>query len=145
MYISQYQQSGDDYRSLLQFSLGSIPKGRRILSARLQLTIYRNEIPYGSSIYASLRRILQSWQEFGVTWNNQPGSTSVFSFRISSARSPGSTISLNVTSLVRRWYSVQSSNLGIMLRGNENRNSLVGFYSGESNRAPKMIVNYTNY
>ncbi len=144
LYISQYKQSGDDYRSLLQFSLKSIPAHRRIISAYLQLTIYRNEIPYGSSIRASLRRNLRYWRESTVTWNNQPGSRRVFNFRINSARSPGSTITLNVTSLVRRWYRVRSSNLGIMLRGNEYKNSLVGFYSGESGKAPKLIVNYVN-
>ncbi len=142
LYISQYQQIGDDYRSLLQFPLGSIPSGRRIVSARLRLTVYRNEIPSGRSIRASLRRVLQFWNESTVTWNNQPRSLSVFSFRISSARRPGSTITLDITSLVRRWYSGRSSNLGIMLRGNERINSLVGFYSSESSRAPRLIVNY---
>ncbi|KUG03529.1 hypothetical protein ASZ90_019091 [hydrocarbon metagenome] len=142
LYISQYRQIGDDYRSLLQFSLGSIPAGRRIVSARLQLTVYRNEIPSGRIIRASLRRALQSWRESTVTWNNQPSTRFISSFRISSARRPGSTITIDVTALVRRWYSGQTSNLGIMLRGNEVFNSLVGFYSSESSRAPKLIVNY---
>lgn len=142
MYISQYKQSGDDYRSLLQFSLDSIPNRRRIISARLQLTIYRNEIPFKSSIRASLGRTLESWQEFSVTWNKQPRSRRVLGFWISSARRPGSTITLNVSSLLRRSYNQRSSNLGIMLQGNECENSLVGFYSRESGNAPKLIVNY---
>lgn len=144
LYISQYQQSGDDYRSLLQFPLGSIPSRRRIISARLQLTVYRNEIRSGSSIRATLRQVLRSWRESTVTWNNQPRTSFVSSFNISSARRPGSTISIDITGLVRRWYSRRSPNLGIMLRGNETRNALVGFYSKESSRAPKLIVNYSS-
>jgi hypothetical protein len=142
LYISQYQQVGDDYRSLLQFSLASIPPRRRIVSARLQLRVYRNEIPSGSRIQASLRRNLRSWRESTVTWNNQPASNQLFRFSISSAQRPGSIINLNLTSLVRRWYRRQIPNFGIAIRGNEARNSLVGFYSSESSRAPRLIINH---
>ncbi len=142
LYISQYQQAGDDYRSLLQFSLASIPRNRRIVSARLQLRVYRNEIPRGSRIRASLRRNLRSWQESTVTWNNQPGSNLLYRFSISSGQSPGSTITLDLTSLVRRWYRRSIPNFGISIRGNETRNSLVGFYSSESSRPPRLIINH---
>jgi hypothetical protein len=143
LYISQFQQPGDDYRSLLQFSLNSIPRGRRILSARLQLTVYRNEIPAGSSINVRLRRVLRFWRENSVTWNNQPASALFTTFRISSRTAPGTTISVNITSLVRRWYNGSLRNNGIILIGRERSNALVGFYSSESNRPPRLIVNYT--
>jgi len=143
LYISQYKQRGDDYRSLLRFSLRSIPANRRILSARLQLRVYRNEIPRGSSIYASVRRVREPWKESTVTWNNQPSSRKAFSFLLSSRDSPGSLIVLDVTSLVKKWYYGRRSNFGIMLRGNEFRNSLVGFYSDETRRAPRLIITYT--
>lgn len=142
LYISQYVMRNDDYRSLLQFSLRSIPSGRRIVSARLLLTIYRNEIPEGTRIHVSLRRIVRPWSESGVTWNNQPLSRFVSAFSVSSARSPGSVIRLNVTSLVRRWYNRSIANNGIMLRGNESRDSLLGFYSSESTSPPRLIVTY---
>jgi hypothetical protein len=143
LYISQYQQTGDDYRSLLQFSLASIPPRRRIVSARLQLRIYRNEIPAGSRIRASVRRNLGSWRESTVTWNKQPASNLLYRFWISSAQSRGSIINLDLTSLVRRWYNRQTPNYGIAIRGNEARNSLLGFYGIESSRAPRLIINYS--
>lgn len=142
LYISQYEMRNDDYRSLLQFSLRSIPSGRRIVRARLLLTIYRNEIPAGTRINVSLRRIVSPWREFGVTWNNQPASRFVSAFSVSSAQSPGSVIGINVSSLVRRWYNGSIANRGIVLRGNESRDSLLGFYSGESGSPPRLIVTY---
>jgi hypothetical protein len=141
----------DDYRSLVQFDLCSlccnfIPPNSEICYAYLVLDIYRNEVPYDIQVCA--HRILQPWKEFAVTWDNQPlfdpdpvDCTTV---------SPGQfgEIKFHIRSLVEDWYSGCAANNGLMLIGNEEVNSLVGFYSSEhpdSRLWPKLVVGYRQH
>lgn len=154
LYVSQYDcptvpcPCPDDYRSLLQFDLCSlgcnfIPPNSEICYAYLVLSIYRNEVPY--DIDVCVHQVLQPWAELGVTWNSQPG------FDPSpvdcSTVSPGDfgELYFDVCSLVRGWYSGCIANNGILLIGNEEINSLVGFFATEypnSNLWPRLVVGY---
>ena len=105
-----------------------------------------NEVPYDIQVCA--HRILQPWKEFAVTWDNQPlfdpdpvDCTTV---------SPGQfgEIKFHIRSLVEDWYSGCAANNGLMLIGNEEVNSLVGFYSSEhpdSRLWPKLVVGYRQH
>ena len=156
LYVSQYDcpttpcpcPCRDDYRSLVQFDLCSlgcnfIPPDSDICYAYLVLSIYRNEVPCDIEVCA--HRILQPWKEFGVTWNNQP----LFdpAFLDCTTVSPGQfgEIYFDICDLVKEWYSGCAANNGVLLIGNEEINSLVGFYSSEypdSRLWPRLVVGY---
>lgn len=155
LYVSQYDCPSvpcppcrDDYRSLIKFDLCSlgcnfIPPNSEICYAYLVLSIYRNEVPYDIEVCA--HEVLQPWGENSVTWNNQP----LFdSMPVDcSTVSPGdfSELYFDICPLVRGWYSGCSANNGILLIGNEEVNSLVGFYSKEfpdSRLWPRLVVGY---
>ncbi len=159
LYVSQYDcppvpdpcPCRDDYRSLVQFDLCSlccnfIPPNSKICFAYLVLSIYRNEVPYDIQVCA--HRVLQPWKEFAVTWDDQPlfDPDPVDCVTVS----PGEfgEISFDVKDLVEGWYSGCIANNGILLIGNEEVNSLVGFYSSEypdSRLWPRLVVGYKQH
>lgn len=154
LYVSQYNCPSqpcpcpDDYRSLLKFDLCSlgcnyIPPNSEICYAYLQLSIYRNEVP--CEIEICLHKVLAPWDESIVNWSNQP--LIYPEPEDCNCISPGCVeqVCLDVSSLVRGWYSGCCANNGIMLIGNEQFNSLVGFYSSEFPNSllwPKLVVGY---
>jgi hypothetical protein len=129
LFISQYLKPGDDYRSLLQFDLNIIPPASTIEEAILELTAYRNELS-GMPINVTVHRLLGGWNQHSVTWNNQPetkpapdGVGTIFS------GPPNETVCIDITDLVQGWYDGSIPNHGLLLKGNERNNNLVGFRS----------------
>lgn len=136
LYICRYKQNGDSYRSYIEFDMdkigsNSIPPGSVIHNAYLNLRIYRNEIPSGTTITLNAYRILQNWSETGATWNNQPisGSNPDGSVTITSGQSGW--VKVKISNLVKEWFQGEVVNRGVMLKGEEGANSLVGFFARE--------------
>lgn len=129
LFVSQYVQPGDDYRSLLQFNLGHIPPTSTIEQATLELTVYRNEVS-GPPIEIAAHRLLDHWNQFAVTWDNQPFIRAVPDSEISIASGPPcGKVYMDLTELVRGWYDGSIPNNGLLLKGNEKCNDLVAFRS----------------
>lgn len=147
LYISQYLQPGDDYRSLLQFDLRAIPAISTIEKAVLELTMYRNEtqdIP----VTISVHRLLGSWNQFSVSWINQPPAYKIPDATITIDNStPLGKIYIDITELVKGWYDGSIPNNGLLLKGNEAMNDLIGFRSTrfeDSSTWPILHINYIN-
>lgn len=144
LYVSQYQQVGDDYRSLIQFSLHHIPPTSTIIKAELELFMYRNEVQ--DNIQLTAHRILDRWSEETVTWDSQPlcpeepeSSISVYS------DTPLGFLFIDVTALVQGWYDGSIPNNGILLKGDEEQNSLLAFsshYFWDSREWPRLKVTF---
>lgn len=150
LFVGQFTQSGDAYRSLLHFDFGSLPPVSTINSARLNLYMYRNETS-AAGTYLSVHRLLNTWSQENVTWNSQPPfNPSPFSpiwdgaIFINNA-TPLGLISIDITDLVIGWFTGSIVNNGLILVGDELHNNLVGFYSTNhpfSTMWPKLTVNY---
>lgn len=136
LYISRYKQNNDAYRSFLQFNLGhvgsnAIPPGSVINNAYLNLRIYRNEIPSGNSITLQVFRVLQAWSETGVTWNNQPICANSPDGSVSISSGYMGAVKVELSSLVQEWFQGEVVNRGIIIKGDEAVNSMVGFFARE--------------
>lgn len=144
LFVSQYQQSGDDYRALFQFDLASLPTTSTIEKAELELKIYRNEV--ADSISVEAHRLLNNWIEERMIWDDQPP----FSLESDGTTSITSTtalefISIDISDLVRGWHDGSIPNNGLILIGNEAENDLVGFVSTRgyySNEWPKLRIEF---
>ncbi|MFL0249606.1 DNRLRE domain-containing protein [Clostridium neuense] len=143
IYVGQFSGPTDNYRSIIEFNISSIPINYSIVSATLLLYIARNDVPALSKpIY--VYRILQNYDINTVTYSNQPltfptaeGSTTI-------TNEIGTVISIDVTASIKNWYSGLSKNLGFLLRGDETQTSLVGFTSANypiNSFTPTLIIN----
>lgn len=134
LFTNRYQGANDIYRSLIKFDLCSlvcnyIPPCSCIQSAWLELPIFRNEIPCENTVMVF--RLLDNWDEYGVTWNNQPYFDPT---PIGSVIVPASyfgTLYIDLTDLVRGWYEGYYPNQGLLLTCFEQVDSLLGFFSRE--------------
>ncbi|MEN6351772.1 MAG: DNRLRE domain-containing protein [Syntrophomonas sp.] len=149
LYVSRYKAIGDIYRSLIKFDLCSllcnqIPPNSCIEWACLELPVYRNEIPSGD-ICLKVFRVLQAWDEGTATWNTQPFAADSPDGTEEVPANFFGTVHVNITDLVRGWYDGYIVNNGILLRGEEDFNSLLGFFSKEfydSSKWPRLVVKY---
>ncbi|KUG03937.1 flagellar hook-length control protein flik [hydrocarbon metagenome] len=134
LYTNRYQGPADEYQSLLKFD-GIFGKRfdkrfdhhghRRVLKFRsqLRLRIYRNEVP--SSATLLVHKVLGSWSELNVTWNNRPAidPTPIGSIVINAGFFGFIDINLD--------HFADCLDHGILLKCDEPFNSLLGFYSRE--------------
>lgn len=145
LFVSQYLQPGDDYRSLLQFTLDTIPSTSTIEKATLELMAYRNEVS-GPPLNITVHRLLNNWNQHAVTWANQPKiSKTPDSVVTILGETPNEKVYIDMTDLVRGWYEGFIPNNGLLLKGNERSNDLVGFRStnfDESDTWPKLHIQY---
>ncbi|HWP97082.1 MAG TPA: DNRLRE domain-containing protein [Syntrophomonadaceae bacterium] len=146
LYIGRFEKPGDRYRSLLRFNINQLrktyPTGIKIRSAYLQLFIFRNEIPSGL-IQAEIYRLQDIWDKKLVTWNNQASAYSQAEQTFIIPYEWEGLILIDLTSTVRGWYKRSKLNCGIIIKGDEESNSLVGFRSTnytDPNTHPRLKI-----
>ncbi len=137
-------------RAPIHFDLSAIPPGAIVTSALMNLYAIGPPLitisHMGTNNSAYLQRITQSWTEYGVTWNNQPTTTTQNQVTL-----PPNTIPLqdytniNVTQLVLDMLS--ANNYGFMLRlVNEALTNALVFGSincGNPLKFPTLEITYT--
>lgn len=150
LFANRFQGCGDEYKSLIKFDLcagcNNVPPNSFIVHATLKLWVFRNEVPANETTDLCVFPIVQSWNELGVTWNNQPNVD--FSESYCTTVSPNDInqfITIDVTELVKKWYTGHIVNDGILIQCDENFDSLLAFYSREfenSNFWPRLSIWY---
>ena len=149
LFTNRFDGCGDVYRTYIKFDLCSllcnyIPPNSCIRYACLWFPINRNEVPCNDNILYAYR-VIEDWEEYGITWNNQP---------ITALIPDGSTlitpsddyVHIDITNLVEWWYSGFYPNNGILLKCDESYDSLIGFFSREyanSDYWPRITVYFT--
>jgi len=104
-------QSGQNLRTLANFTLPTLPAGCSITSATLVLTVDSGTA--GRTLQAF--RATASWTEGGVNWTNQPATTgSEGAATAPSAAGSNTTVSFTVTSQVQAMYP--SSAFGFVVK-----------------------------
>ena len=112
----------DTIRGLINFDLSELPKEAEILDARLSLYFFANtnftkQVGENAMV---IRRIISSWKEAEVTWNNQPLTTNENKVQV--ARSTSETqdyVDLDVTKLVVDMVKDPDNSFGFMLAMDE--------------------------
>ena len=115
LYIAAWTSSGQatKARAYLKFNLSSIPSNAEISDAKLK-TYWHNLSTSGSSGYHGggntyrrnqsstyLKRVTTNWTESGITWVNQPYSTTTHQISITAPSSFTSNFTVTVTQLIK--------------------------------------------
>lgn len=148
LYVSCFGGPTGIYRTLLKFDdiKNIIPSTSTIENAEIRMFIYRNEIPSGS-ISLNAYHVLENWDENSVTWNTAP---------LVSASSDGVVgvtigalgwVSIPITQLAKSWYDGSITNNGVLIRGNETYDCLLGFYSKNNTDTsiwPQLLIKFVD-
>lgn len=133
-------------RTLIQFSLAGIPVGAVLQAAYLQLCLYENAYRAQPKEIA-LYRVLGPWEEYKVSFYNQPAYDPVPVAVVLLTGQAGGWISWEISSVVCNWLAGVYPNQGLLIKvTDEHRGNLVRFYSRECSCSacwPRLVVNYT--
>lgn len=142
LFVDRFQGAGDIYRTLIQFDLRPIMgEAKTIKSATLRLTAYRKDPVVDVTVNAY--RLLSSFAEDLVTWATKPVA-GIISDGDVCVTSTGS-VEIDITDLVQGWYDGSIPNNGLVLKGNETEDGVIGFLSTkypDSTDWPKLEIQY---
>lgn len=145
-------------RSLMEFSLAGLPKSANIRKVELTLSfeniiwdsIYMDQINQDDFIMEQqlvLQQIVEAWEEYDVTWNNQPETIEanqvfipLYDIFSSSSRT------YDVTSLFVPFQEIAAPNHGMMLRFEDYRDYPGGWqFTSSDYEIPEMRPELTVY
>ncbi len=145
-----YNLSGDNNygaeRTIIQFDVSGIPAGATINEAYLRLYVNWSEPADDDPMGTVLRRLASSWDEYTVTWNEEPTWG-----EIQTSADVGSVngwCQWEVTDLVADWVAGTYPNHGMEIIGDERvQQRERAFYSRETPTEfhPRLVVDYTAY
>jgi len=142
-------------RSVIDFDFSSIPSGSIVNSAYLSLYNNSTSVNNGgehSSMSgpntAVLKRITSSWEEFTITWNNQPSTSSLNEVQLpQSTTANHDYINIDVTILLQDIIDNPSTSFGFMISLETELYYRCIILSSsdhsDSTKHPKLIVTYT--
>ncbi|WP_427338457.1 DNRLRE domain-containing protein [Caloranaerobacter sp. DY30410] len=132
LFVGQFASAGDDYRSLIKFDLNQLEPTSTISSAKLKLYVYTTNLT-SSPTQVSIYRLIEDFDEQTVTWNTKPAYDAAVVAVDATTITSGYTgwVTFDITSLVQDWHSGAKANNGLLIRGVETANNLVGFRSNQ--------------
>ena len=138
-----FQQEGNveiTRRGYLFFDLTSIPPGSQIISAHIGLGMYD---VYGLNLVTlGLHLVDQPWDEYAITWNNQPGFRGDPYIQTAVDKGIPQLITWDVTELALDWFMNPRSNFGVAILGPESGNTWARvFESREASYCPELVLN----
>jgi len=138
-------------RSLLKYDFSFIPSNAIVLNAKLSL--YHNPTPDPPGGHAGanscyLQKVTSNWDEYTVTWNNQPTTTALNQLILpASTSSTQDYLDLDVMTLVSQMINNPSSNFGLMIKLlTEQSYRNLDFASGlceDSTKRPRLELTYS--
>lgn len=143
-----------DVRSVLKFNLSSIPANAKILSATLSLYSYPTPTLNGNLIDANhgannsftVQQISSQWTFPGVTWYNQPATTTTNQVVVPATAQSNLDLNLDVTNMVSSMVNNNANNGFLLKLQNEVQLNCRIFVSGtntaHTSKKPKLVVVY---
>lgn len=138
MVVGYRASDNDIFRSLIKFNTAQIPENSKIQTVKLRLfNRQNNTYTHQVGIYS----ISTDWQEYGVTWANQPAVKELLDVAQLGAIGYSD---IDVTDIVKKWYENPSDNHGFMIRAlNESVNQTEQFATRENSvNQPYLDIEY---
>ena len=140
-------------RSLIEFNLKQIPPHKAIESAKLSLYAWDSTVGFAQNYSTDgsnacwIERVISSWSESTVTWNNQPRTT-IYN-RASMPQSTSATqnyLDIDVTKITQDIINYPDSSFGFMFKlQNETFYRSMNFCSSDHPNAafhPKLVIKF---
>ena len=127
-------------RGLVQFDVSSLRTDLLIISASLRL-----RCRFLGSGEIGVHPLLAAWDEYGVTWANQPPVTPNPVATGSTPSQVGETVDLDITDLFLGWYRRTRANYGVGIRATNEATMLATLFGAREagpDWQPQLVVTY---
>ena len=129
--------SGDIFRSYLQFRKPKLPNNIHILDAKIRLYLVR---PILFTPNIELHDVNNHWYEQGITWQNAPSTNKVLGYDVDTRQS---FIDLDIKDYLKDWINDDIFKNGFaLLSSGEDLLRSVSFYTRESLNPPRLLIKY---
>ncbi|MEY9092372.1 DNRLRE domain-containing protein [Paenibacillus sp. RC84] len=122
------------YRSLVRFDLAALPPLQKLTKAELKIFSDYENVP---EALIGLYEAQEPWTEDGITWDNQPVSTSL-QLQEKAGKTRGY-INFDLLELVKKWYQTPSANYGLLLKALDETSAYQRFYTREQGKTPPLL------
>ena len=146
LYVGNISGFGQTESYIKFTSLPSLGVADKVIDARLYLALRKCE--FGLTV--NVKQLSSDWDPYTVKWNNKPTSKNIIKdYMVLTPQTDTTKFqTVEITDLVRGWYSGEYPNYGISLSTDKTSASKAWFYSihytGYTAARPIMTVNYRN-
>ena len=146
-----FQGQQGEVRGFIDFDMSALPSDAEIQLAYLSL--YSPDPPttefHAGTNNALLQRVTSTWSEDGITWNNQPSTTTLHQVSLDAASYDFQDyVNIDVTQLVKDMRADPANSFGLMLRQtNEEPLRRMAFCPGDypnPKKHPRLEICYTS-
>jgi hypothetical protein len=139
-YIFLNNETNDRERGIFGFSHSSLPSNAVVSSAILY---FHTDNIYVTSTFYFKRTTTNTWTETGVTWNNQPSTTSTNQASRSSVSSSDTWYTVDITDMYNDSLSESDTEIGIVASVTATLSTSSRINTRESSYTPYILVTYT--
>ncbi len=138
--LSVKNKPTDNFRTLYQFDLSSIPAGANVTRADLRLRI-TGEDDSGDPV--NIYRVTDAWSENAVNWNNTGNDYDASTVYASFVPDDTGWIWVDITPIVQAWVCGEFPNNGMMLiaTSDDTESKYTSREYSQSNRRPRLYLN----
>ena len=140
-------------RTVIDFDLSAFPLGTTIVKAELLLYADKNSNDYPNgheqlteSNECIARRVVEDWNEYAVTWNNRPASTTLHEITIPPSETNFQDYIIDVTELVQDMIDEPSVSFGFLIKIKQEAFYTRMVFASRDNQDttiyPKLVVNF---
>lgn len=131
-YFVGYFKRNTIYRILMKFETSGIPKNAVIEKAILKLYCNRNDDLKQDNIF-EIQPILEPWQSYFVSYNNQPRYDANNSIQMKVEFSLCESVYTDITEMVKTWWTHPETNYGFLVKAEDeaSEESLISFSSNQ--------------
>ena len=146
LYVGNISGFGQTESYIKFTSLPALGIADKVIDARVYLALRKCEI----GLTVNIKQLTTDWDPYTVKWNNKPSSNNIIKdyMALTEQTDTSQFQSVEITDLVRGWYSGEYPNYGISLSTDKTTASKAWFYSihytGYTAARPVMTVTYRN-
>ncbi len=146
LYVGNISGFGQTESYIKFTSLPSLSVADKVIDARVYLALRKCEL----GLTVNVKQLSSDWDPYTVKWNNKPSSNNIIKdYMVLTEETDTSQFqSVEITDLVRGWYSGEYPNYGISLSTDKSTPAKAWFYSinytGYTAARPVMTVTYRN-
>ena len=148
-YILKTGYGGAIHRTYLRFALPTLTASDMVIASSLAMSLANVPSIAQNDCQVNAHKVLGSWTETGLTWNNRPAyDAKIEDYEVVGKSASPQAYTWDITGIVKDWYATGINN-GLMLKDHVEAACYKEYYSSDTSQAyvsyrPVISISYIN-